>query len=462
MEFKVSVAGIALVFLMHCFSEVTASRKLIVVLVDGVRWDYLDDKNLKGFRRIMEKGSRASYVTPIFPSLSYPNWETLVTGARKEDLKQIASELSLEVNEKDTLWDIIELIKNSERYREKYESVKEVVDLVIDERKRQEQSQGLYPENHGFVANNIYDNTTNSVFEMMPNPGSDDVHWWNDAEPIWITAEKNNKKSALYWWAGCEVEIRGSHPSICERWSSNYDGPPSKETKADFLERIDDVVQMFKPSKKFLTDRLSLVLMYYTSVDYAGHHHGPKSSAVIEALQDIDEILSKMQQKLVQEIAADKIEGLRIYKKEDIPEKYHLKDNNKTAPLLLIAKKGYFISSLSGVKLQGHHGYDPEEVADMRTIFLASGPDFRKGHITGALSTIDMYNVMCHVLEIPPLPNNGSWERVQSMFTKETTPSPNSVSITSAALVPRSSIYFICSILIIYTSVFTLISFSVL
>ncbi|CAL1274982.1 unnamed protein product [Larinioides sclopetarius] len=62
-------------------------------------------------------------------------------GARKEDLKQIASELSLEVNEKDTLWDIIELIKNSERYREKYESVKEVVDLVIDERKRQEQSQ---------------------------------------------------------------------------------------------------------------------------------------------------------------------------------------------------------------------------------------------------------------------------------------------------------------------------------
>ncbi|GBN40866.1 Ectonucleotide pyrophosphatase/phosphodiesterase family member 6 [Araneus ventricosus] len=461
MEFKVSVAGVAFVFLMHCFSEVTASKKLIVVLVDGVRWDYLDDKNLKGFHRIMEKGSRAPYVNPIFPSLSYPNWETLVTG--------------------------------------------------------------LYPESHGFVSNNIYDNTTGSVFEMMPSPGSDDVRWWNDAEPIWITAEKNNKKSAMYWWAGCEVEIRGSHPSICERWSSNYDGPPSKETKADFLERIEDVVQMFKPSKKFLADRLSLVLMYYTSVDYAGHHHGPKSSAVTEALQDIDEILSKMQQKikdahledevnimvvsdhgmtdvrenvvrhidlkkyadkiklqldfgavsgivpqpgmlnkLVQEIAADKIEGLRIYKKEDIPEKYHLKDNNKTAPLFLIARKGYFISSLSGAKLQGHHGFDPEEVEDMRTIFLASGPAFRKGHITEPLSTIDMYNVMCHVLEIPPLPNNGSWARVQSMFTKEKTQSPNSVSITSVASVPRSSIYFICSIFIIYTSVFTLMSFRVL
>ncbi|GBN75299.1 hypothetical protein AVEN_219108-1 [Araneus ventricosus] len=62
-------------------------------------------------------------------------------GGRKDDVKQIASELNLEVDEKNTLWDIIELIKNSEPYKENFESVKEIADLVIEERKRHEQSQ---------------------------------------------------------------------------------------------------------------------------------------------------------------------------------------------------------------------------------------------------------------------------------------------------------------------------------
>ncbi|GBO10843.1 hypothetical protein AVEN_104994-1 [Araneus ventricosus] len=65
----------------------------------------------------------------------------MIKGARKDDLKQIASELNLEVNEKNTLWDIIELIKNSEPYKENSESVKEIADLVIEERKRHEQSE---------------------------------------------------------------------------------------------------------------------------------------------------------------------------------------------------------------------------------------------------------------------------------------------------------------------------------
>ncbi|GBN90093.1 hypothetical protein AVEN_148493-1 [Araneus ventricosus] len=62
-------------------------------------------------------------------------------GARKDYVKQIASALNLEVNEKNTLWDIIELIKNSEPYKENSESVKEIADLVIEKRKRHEQSQ---------------------------------------------------------------------------------------------------------------------------------------------------------------------------------------------------------------------------------------------------------------------------------------------------------------------------------
>lgn len=55
-------------------------KKVILVLVDGVRYDYVKDPSLKGFQRMARKGVKAEYVQPIFPSNSYPNWYTIVTG----------------------------------------------------------------------------------------------------------------------------------------------------------------------------------------------------------------------------------------------------------------------------------------------------------------------------------------------------------------------------------------------
>ncbi|KFM74681.1 Ectonucleotide pyrophosphatase/phosphodiesterase family member 6, partial [Stegodyphus mimosarum] len=62
-------------------SDPGRARKLLLILVDGCRWDYPDQDiaGLPGFRKLAENGVRAPYVTPIFPSNSYPNWYTLVT-----------------------------------------------------------------------------------------------------------------------------------------------------------------------------------------------------------------------------------------------------------------------------------------------------------------------------------------------------------------------------------------------
>lgn len=57
-------------------------KKVIVILVDGVRYDYVRDPALKGFHRMAKSGVRAEYVQPIFPANSYPNWYTIVTGER--------------------------------------------------------------------------------------------------------------------------------------------------------------------------------------------------------------------------------------------------------------------------------------------------------------------------------------------------------------------------------------------
>ena len=59
----------------------TDSEKVLLVLVDGVRWDYINDSSVyTGFKRLADNGVKAEYVTPVFPSNSYPNWYTIVTG----------------------------------------------------------------------------------------------------------------------------------------------------------------------------------------------------------------------------------------------------------------------------------------------------------------------------------------------------------------------------------------------
>ncbi len=54
---------------------------VIVVSMDGVRFDALDDVHLAGFARMVEEGTRARALVPIFPSSTFPNHVSLATGA---------------------------------------------------------------------------------------------------------------------------------------------------------------------------------------------------------------------------------------------------------------------------------------------------------------------------------------------------------------------------------------------
>ncbi|ETE57656.1 Ectonucleotide pyrophosphatase/phosphodiesterase family member 6, partial [Ophiophagus hannah] len=60
-----------------------AQPKLLLFLLDGFRHDYISEEaleSLPGFREIVSKGVKVDYLTPDFPSLSYPNYYTLMTG----------------------------------------------------------------------------------------------------------------------------------------------------------------------------------------------------------------------------------------------------------------------------------------------------------------------------------------------------------------------------------------------
>ncbi|XP_055938718.1 glycerophosphocholine cholinephosphodiesterase ENPP6-like [Argiope bruennichi] len=424
------------------------ANKLLLILVDGCRWDYPDQDSagLPGFRKLAENGVRAPYVTPIFPSNSYPNWYTIMTG--------------------------------------------------------------LYAESHSFVQNMMYDPHFGDFFLMGPNDTASVPHWWDSAEPLWITAEKKGLRSALYWWDGCQVEIRGRKPTFCRKYK--YVGYAWPTVNEDTREALLSALQLLG------NNEMQLVQIYYEPVDFYGHKYGPNSIERKKAVKDIDDLLDLVQREMAgrgllnkvnlvvvsdhgmtstdsrglsvinlqQLIDMDDIQymiyygatsmllpyegklekvydalkgipGLHVYLKREIPEHYHIKHNRLVLPILLVASKNYYIRGLdipgksiptgSSISL-GSHGYDPYEVPDMRGIFFARGPGLKKNYISPPLQMVDIYGILCELLGIQPLPNNG---------TKSVTKGIVALPLSSANRLSQASVDVttgVCVILYIFLS----------
>lgn len=78
--FVVLIVGLSILSSGQSFYHLAKDKKVILILADGIRYDYVKDKSLVGFARMAKNGVKAEYVQPIFPSNSYPNWYTIVTG----------------------------------------------------------------------------------------------------------------------------------------------------------------------------------------------------------------------------------------------------------------------------------------------------------------------------------------------------------------------------------------------
>lgn len=55
----------------------------------------------------------------------------------------------------------------------------------------------------------------------------------------------------------------------------------------------------------------------------------------------------------------------------------------------------------------------------MHPIFLAVGPAFRKNATKEVMNATDLYPLLCHLLGINPLPNNGSFNAVKDILAEE-------------------------------------------
>lgn len=390
----------------------------IFISLDGFRADYLKRGLSPTLSSFIQQGVSPKFMTPSFPSLTFPNHYTLVTG--------------------------------------------------------------LYPESHGIVANTFWDNKFGEGFVYTNKEHSMQPKWW-DQNPLWETAELQGVPTAIHMWPGSEAHIGEKEPTYVDKFNSTEALPRKVDRILSFLDKPGPEDQ----GAGFRDPRAQLIAAYVPNVDSNGHKFGPNSTEVNETISRVDDMLDSLftgleernltnivnmvvvsdhgmattdNTRLIQFediVDPDLIEnidgwphyGLRpknmddvpaiharlikeashrdgfdVYLRDkDMPERYHFTQNDRIAPLWVMAHTGWAIVTKDEYDVttgqensevyhpRGIHGYDNEDPL-MRAIFVARGPAFphEPGSRLEPFQNIEVYNVICDSLKIEPHGNNGT------------------------------------------------------
>ncbi|KAK3535218.1 hypothetical protein QTP70_004772 [Hemibagrus guttatus] len=343
---------------------------------------------------------------------------------------------------------------------------------------------GRHCDVHQMTGNFMWDQNSSEEFLIGANPGSRLPMWWDGSEPIWVTLQKLGKRVYMYYWPGCEVQILGVNPTFCEKYVSspslknlsdaienglnvlknnmadmaavyyeNIDveghhfGPRSEQVRTA-VRSLDMAIQTLNRKikvkdncafqEKDMEDKLNVIMF---------SDHGMTEIKWMDRVIELDAYINmsdniKMMDRgpvvslwpkpeMLEKIytALQAAQNMKVYRKHEIPDRYHYKSGKFVSPLTLVADPGWFITE-NKAKLpywkndtgesrgwqNGWHGYD-NEFLDMRGFLLAQGPAFKRNFRAGPIRSVDVYNLMCNTLSIHPLPNNGSWSRVEFMLT---------------------------------------------
>jgi predicted AlkP superfamily pyrophosphatase or phosphodiesterase len=376
--------------------------KVLLISIDGFINEYVERNETPNLDHFMNNGVVAEYMIPVFPTKTFPNHWTLVTG--------------------------------------------------------------LYTENHGIITNSFYDYELEARFSYGPQGTPNDERWWG-GEPIWATAENQGLTATTFFWPGSEATINGVQAT---KWVP-YDGEVPDST------RIDSLISWMDPAGDVQADFGTL---YFSTVDSRGHGFGKNSSEVDEAVLKIDGLIGYLQEKIeeagldkslniillsdhgmsdlseervifledlidlndvevmdwtpvglirpkegkkeeVFEALKEKEENYSVYLKEDMPERYHFKNHYRIPEIILIADPGYSITNRSFFQTRGlmaaTHGFDNTS-SDMRTFFAANGPVFKEGEVAAPFESVHVYELMSHILNLDPAPNDGSIDSINHVL----------------------------------------------
>ncbi|XP_048386427.1 venom phosphodiesterase 1-like [Stegostoma tigrinum] len=422
---------------------------LILVSLDGFRAEYL--KTWYGLMPVIDKlktcGTHSLYMRAMYPTKTFPNHYTIVTG--------------------------------------------------------------LYLETHGIVDNNMYDVNLDSSFSLSGDEKNNPA-WWG-GQPLWLTAMYQGLKAGTFFWPGSDVKINGTYPnkymkfnksipfeervftvlkwlSLPESERPNFytlyfeepDGAghsfgPVSSGVIEALQSVDQIIGMLMDGlkqknlhkcvnliivadhgmEKTYCDQIEYMTKYFENVDNLYVYSGP--AARIRPRNVPKDYLTFDSEGVVKNLSCRYPNQHFIpYMAYDLPKRFHFANNiriDKEVHLYLdkqwLAGRDPKTFNFCG---GGNHGYD-NEYKSMQAIFIGNGPGFKYKTEVDPFDNIELYNLMCDLLQITPSSNNGSHGSLNHLLKnpsyKPTLPTEVSVSsvCSLSTLLPNDDLGCSCRVL---------------
>ncbi|MBX7151824.1 ectonucleotide pyrophosphatase/phosphodiesterase [bacterium] len=391
----------------QAFSQENSFKPTVILIsFDGFRWDYPERTSTPNLHELIQTGVRAKGLIPSFPTKTFTNHYTIVTG--------------------------------------------------------------LYAENHGIVSNSFYDKEFDETFSYKKPERVTESRWWG-GEPIWVTAEKQGKIAATYFWPGSEATINGYAPT----YAKAYDGRIPDSSRIDHI-----LAWLDLPVEK----RPQLITLYFSHSDEIGHKVNPDSAAILPAIAHLDSMTGRLITGLKQRNLFDKVHiiivsdhgmaavsrdrmvflddyldmetvdviyespifsargktipdsvvyakllnahpKMMIYTRATMPERFHYSKSMRIGPVFGVMAEGWSVTTRKKFKensnwdFGGSHGYD-NLLQSMQGIFIAHGPEIEKNKTIEPFANIHIYNLMAHLLGLTSAPNDGSIDVIRPILRR--------------------------------------------
>jgi len=372
-----------------------APTSVLLISLDGVRPDYLGRGDTPHLDRLAREGVSGQLI-PSYPSLTFPNHYSMVTG--------------------------------------------------------------LYPDHHGIVHNSMRDAELGR-FRLSDREAVSDGRWWQDGEPIWVTAERAGLPTATLSWPGSEAEIHGIRPT---RWHVF-------DSERPIPKRVEMVLAWLSEPE---ATRPRLATLYFEHPDSAGHHHGPDSQEVRDAMREVDSAIGVLldglkahgledrinlvivsdhgmaevpaAQVIISEdmVPTDKADIVSVgqvisvaphpgledavaaqmvgahaqydcWRKGELPPRWHYGTHPRVPAIICQMHEGWdalprrIVEEHAGnAHTRGSHGYDPA-LASMHAMLITYGPAFKHQVILPAFENVNIQPLLLHLLDLPPMPGDG-------------------------------------------------------
>jgi alkaline phosphatase D len=388
---------------------------LVLVSLDGFRWDYA---RRDGARNLLALGKAGVWapegMMPSYPSLTFPNHFTIVTG--------------------------------------------------------------LYPEHHGLVANSFWDETKQARYGIGDAKAVTDGSWYTGV-PLWSLAESQGMRTACLFWPGSEAEIAGKRPTWYAQFDSKTEftdavqqaridnmvallklpeserphfitiyynepdheghefGPDAPQTKAAVL-KMDAMAGKIKAALNKTHLPVDLVVV--------SDHGMAKTEGGWVTLEDFADLTGfdavgtllygkteEDRERVYRELRT-KTGEFMVYRLKNVPANLNYNENPREGDPVVIATGPYAIRArkpLAGrpdePPIAGNHGYDPHTMPSMKASFYAAGPDLVPGKTVKPFENVNLYPWMAHMLGLTAPKTDGSLNILAGTLKDNGGPAPD-------------------------------------